>query len=82
MSSLERYADSALARQEVRRQEELAEAKARVPDYFDNFDCVESDEEVEVRRTADAAYKKRLAERIRGVMGQMEKICSPQGGVA
>lgn len=82
MSSLERYADSALARQEVRRQEDLASGEARVPDYFDSFDCVESDEEAEVRRAADVAYRKRLAERIRGVMSQMEKIFPPQGGVA
>lgn len=82
MSSQERYADSALARQEVRRQEELAAGESRVPDYFDDPTRALSEEELEARRAANADYRKRLAERIRGVMGQMEQICPPQGGVA
>lgn len=81
MSDMERYADSSLARQEIRRQEEIFSPRARVRDYFDNFDHVESDEEIQARRTEEVAYRKRLAERIRGVMCQMEKICPPQGGI-
>ncbi|RMU45582.1 hypothetical protein ALP29_201726 [Pseudomonas syringae pv. avii] len=83
MSDLERYQDSYQGMQSVREiaggydaYGNLIELKA---DFFRNYDAKV---DYSARREAEKAYKKDLARRINGAMGQMKIICPPKGASA